>query len=441
MMREQTRRFVAGALALAMLVSVFALAPWHAEAQDEATPVASPEPGAATPQPTPNRDLLTVPIAILRSEALSQPSVFGPANGTLNQAPDTLDGFFSGVSMRDFYVRVQFANPVASTEHLFDVGIGFRHVAPDQHWRIIVRSDGSWVLSFAANQVRASGLVDGLNLGAGQVNELELAVVDNTGYLSVNGLYATMLDLSAHNVAGDIWVGSGFFTETIVDGAQTNFASFQIWPLGADAAAPGGTPVATPAGQVSAAVALARLRNQALSQAQLAGPFAGSVVQNIGTLNGFFAGVNARDFYVRVRFQNPYPAYEHLWDVGIAFRHTAPDEHYRLVVRSDGTWLLANGAAPAEFFGPVPGLRTGPGQLNIIEMAVIGTTGYLAINGSFITTLDLSARLDAGDVWVGSGFYSDNAIQGVETLFDSFVVWPLGESIPTATPEASPSAE
>ncbi len=435
--RRIPSRAVALALLAAMVLAGF-LQP--VSAQDTGTPVASPPAQEPSAQPAPNRDLLMVPVAILRSDALSRPSLSGPHAGTLTQAQDTLDGYFAGVSVREFYARARFVNPVASTEHLFDIGIGFRHAGPDRHWRIIVRSDGAWFLSFAAGQPQAAGLVDGLNLGAGQVNELELAVIGNTGYLAVNGTFAAMLDLSAHSEPGDIWVGSGFFRESIVDGAQTPFEAFQVWALGEDAAAPGGTPVATPAGQVSAAVALSRLRAQALDGQRLAGPFAGSIVQNVGPLNGYFAGLTVRDFYVRVRFQNPFPAYEHPWDVGIAFRHTAPDEHYRLVIRSDGVWLLANGANPATFTGPVPGLRTGPGQINVIEMAVIGTTGYLAVNGSFITTLDLSARLDAGDIWVGSGFYSDNAVVGAETQFDQFQVWALGESMPAATPEATPAA-
>lgn len=439
-MRVLYRRMAVIAAVLALLVStVMAWLPPGATAQDVGTPVASPPAQEASPQPAPNRDLLMVPVAILRSDALSRPSLSGPHAGALKQAQDTLDGYFAGVSVREFYARARFVNPVASTEHLFDIGIGFRHAGPDRHWRIIVRSDGAWFLSFAAGQPRAGGVVDGLNLGAGQVNELELAVIGDTGYLAVNGAFAAMLDLSDHSEPGDVWVGSGFFSESIVDGAQTPFDAFQVWALGADATAPGGTPVATPAGQVSAAVALSRLRAQALQGQRLAGPFAGSVEQNVGQINGYFAGVTVRDFYVRVRFQNPFPAYEHPWDVGIAFRHTAPDEHYRLVIRSDGVWLLANGANPATFTGPVPGLRTGPGQINVIEMAVIGTTGYLAVNGSFITTLDLSARLDAGDVWVGSGFYSDNAVVGALTPFDQFQVWALGESLPAATPEATPA--
>ncbi len=441
-MRVLYRRMAVSAAVLAWLMfTLVAGLPPAATAQDAATPVASPPAQEASPQPAPNRDLLMVPVAILRSDALSRPSVSGPHAGSLKQAQDTLDGYFAGVSLREFYARARFVNPVASTEHLFDIGIGFRHAGPDRHWRIIVRSDGAWFLSFAAGQPRAAGLVDGLNLGAGQVNELELAVIGDTGYLAVNGAFAAMLDLSAHSEMGDVWVGSGFFRESIVDGALTPFDSFQVWTLGADATAPGGTPVATPAGQVSAAVALSRLRAQALAGQRLSGPFAGTVEQNVGQINGYFAGVTVRDFYVRVRFQNPFPAYEHPWDVGIAFRHTAPDEHYRLVIRSDGVWLLANGANPATFTGPVPGLRTGPGQINVIEMAVIGTTGYLAVNGSFITTLDLSARLDAGDVWVGSGFYSDNAVVGALTPFDQFQVWALGESLPAATPEATPATE
>ncbi|MER3485881.1 MAG: hypothetical protein C4345_07875 [Chloroflexota bacterium] len=97
-----------------------------------------------------------VPVAILRSDALSRPSLSGPHVGTLTQAQDTLDGYFAGVSVREFYARARFVNPVSSTEHLFDIGIGFRHAGPDRHWRIIVRSDGASPSPRASLRPRAS---------------------------------------------------------------------------------------------------------------------------------------------------------------------------------------------------------------------------------------------------------------------------------------------
>jgi hypothetical protein len=55
----------------------------------------------------------------------------------------------------------------------------------------------------------------------------------------------------------------------------------------------------------------------------------------------------------------------------------------------------------------------------------IDETGYFFLNGAFADTLDLSARLEAGDLAVGTGFYGSDMQEGAETSYSHYSVWSL----------------
>jgi len=47
------------------------------------------------------------------------------------------------------------------------------------------------------------------------------------------------------------------------------------------------------------------------------------------------------------------------------------------------------------------------------------------VNGGFIAELDLSARLNSGDVGIGTGFQSGDEIDGYSTNYEEFNVWEI----------------
>jgi hypothetical protein len=142
----------------------------------------------------------------------------------------SVSSFHAGVDARDFYTHAEFTNPYAGTEHLWDIGFGFRD-DDEGDLRLAVDSDGAWFLSRGASTIYQQGEGAVLDTGAGGQNTLDLAAVGGVGYLAVNGQYVATLDLGARKTHGDVWASSGFFQEDKIAGETTPFRAFQVWSL------------------------------------------------------------------------------------------------------------------------------------------------------------------------------------------------------------------
>ncbi|MCC6314689.1 MAG: hypothetical protein IT337_11845, partial [Thermomicrobiales bacterium] len=157
----------------------------------------------------------------------------------------------------------------------------------------------------------------------------------------------------------------------------------------------------------------------------LAGPLEGALTLDADALVTLPSDVETADFAASATFENPYAATDRAWDIGFAFRRTATNAGYRLIVDSDGAWRLVEGSGPAVASGHVSGLATGVRETNTIDLVAQGGRGGFAVNGVFIADLDLSARLAAGDVRAGSGFFTEDVVAGAVTPVTGFTVWPL----------------
>ncbi|HRQ39072.1 MAG TPA: protein kinase [Chloroflexota bacterium] len=147
------------------------------------------------------------------------------------------------------------------------------------------------------------------------------------------------------------------------------------------------------------------------------------------TIEMFYPGISAADFVLNVHFLNPYPTQAGSWDFGVTFRQEEPDEELRLVVRSDGLWNLNNRSQDGDEFvqdGNVSGiLDLRPNEANQLTLIAIGDSGVFFLNEEFITTLDLSARQDEGEIALGTGFYTTNERRGATTQYEDFAIWPM----------------
>jgi hypothetical protein len=398
----------------------------------------------------------------------------GPLAGEIVQVVGSaLDAHVSGVIAGDFVARVLFENPEAISSGRWDYGIAFRQDASGRHWRVIIRSDGTWSLAIAAEPPRATGVVESFDPRPGASNAIELVVEGPRGYLLVNDEFTAMLDLSSWREPGDIWIGSGFFLDHATPGAQTRYSDFTVWGLGEferpqvegaatpepiaeigeeseptlipiegtpspedeDPSLPEATPVASPeAVQPDAAQdaeTLASIRQEVDGQEPEFGPEAGTVTQGIGAIDIAIANVAVEDFYTAVRFSNPSSptAPDHSWDVVIGFWHTGGDNQVRVVVASDGSWSAAEGTARPIVNGSADSILLGPARGNDIELAVRDGVGYLAINGEFVARFDVPGTPRPGDIWIASGTFPENVQQGIVTPFSGWTVWTLeGES-------------
>ena len=82
----------------------------------------------------------------------------------------------------------------------------------------------------------------------------------------------------------------------------------------------------------------------------------------------------------------------------------SPDDgFYQIYLRSDDEWTVnfSRGSSSQTIAaGSVPGLLTGTGDVNTMEFLVTGDTGFFAVNGTVISTLDLSGFVEPGDIFV-----------------------------------------
>ncbi len=161
----------------------------------------------------------------------------------------------------------------------------------------------------------------------------------------------------------------------------------------------------------------------------LYGPSAGSLPHVDDTfIEVEWTDIDITNGIVEATFTNPYDPSFNAWDYGFMFRNTGTNLQYRLFVYSDGTWHLTFAQGddrPEVASGDLTNLNLGEGDKNIIRLIFTGGNGSLFINNVFISTLDLSGKIESGGLAIGTGFYSGNEVEGYSTTYSDFTVWEL----------------
>lgn len=167
----------------------------------------------------------------------------------------------------------------------------------------------------------------------------------------------------------------------------------------------------------------------AQNNSPLFGPENGSLAHvSDGFVKAYYAEVDVRDFVVDAVFYNPYAATRGNWDIGFSLREGEINDQFRLAVESNGDWSLADRRGEDTNYvnsGTLTNLNTGEGDGNRLTVYLSGDTGYFFVNGQFVSELDLSARTNSGDVGVATSLFAGYEIEGEETGFDEFTVWPV----------------
>ena len=114
-----------------------------------------------------------------------------------------------------------------------------------------------------------------------------------------------------------------------------------------------------------------------------------------------------------------------MWDIGIGFRDSGGEEQYRLVVDAGGSWFLKDGLGAVISGGSVVDFDTSATGSNTIELVAAGDTGYFAFNERLVSELDLSARAEGGDLFVGAGFFTEDATEEGTIAYSAFEIWSL----------------
>lgn len=369
-----------------------------------ATPTETPRISTPTHRPptkTPTGPIpFDTPTRIPTFEPLQQIG-FGPASGSLqHEDDDRIEDYESDLDLLDFVASATFSNPYSTTTGSWDYGFFFRFKDSDNHYRLVVTSAQAWALrvrnaSSESTTVQQGELPD-LDVSEGGSNTIQLYVQGEQGILFVNGEFISSLDVSTITNSGDILVGSGFYNGNEVAGYATDFQDFSVNEL-----------------------------------SFVFGPESGSLVHDDDSfVEDYEAEVNISNFVVSATLVNPYSTTIGSWAYGILFRdENDANQQYRLAIKSAGEWELGNYVGSSDgttiHEGQLSNLNVDENGSNTLWLFCQGNRGILIVNGIFVAELDLSERLNSGDVKVATGMFTDTEIIGYSTEYEDFTIWEI----------------
>ncbi|OGY29129.1 MAG: hypothetical protein A3J50_03695 [Candidatus Woykebacteria bacterium RIFCSPHIGHO2_02_FULL_43_16b] len=166
------------------------------------------------------------------------PTYYGPSAGKLTLQANQVATRSSGVYLADLEVSATFTNPQVGLGKGWDYGFCFRDTGPNAEYRVWVAYSGHWYLGFMeeVNSKRqfvclANGVIANLDVSNGGSNTVRLLVSDKIGFLWVNGVAVTDLDLSRKTTHGDVCLASGIDLENAVEGVVVTYKDFRVAPL------------------------------------------------------------------------------------------------------------------------------------------------------------------------------------------------------------------
>ncbi|MGD9710525.1 MAG: hypothetical protein AB7V46_00455, partial [Thermomicrobiales bacterium] len=372
---------------------------------------------------------LTAQFTELKAAAQSQPSVAGPFQDAILQVSNSFNYYGAGVQLADLYATATFLNPI-DTSQPWDMGFGISDIGTDSGIRLIVQSTGEWFAAIGTAAPFASGTVPVISSSPNESNQIEVLTRGTTGYLAVNGIVVAQLDLPPDRAVGNVFVASGFYAANAIDQRLIPFQNFEVWAVQDPALAAAQPTVAVePAAALAPSGDIDQTFSDLKAQAQLGpsagGPYNDTMTQSLTTLPFPIVGISYTDLYATATFVNPADTAQP-WDIGIAIRYTGEDNEPRLILQSTGEWFVAFGSAEPMLSGQAPQFDAAPRGLSTSDFVAQGSDGYVAINGVVVTQIDLSQVIRPGDVFISTGFFSTNVVDGRALSYQAFDVWQLG---------------
>ncbi|MFN8675250.1 MAG: hypothetical protein U0Z70_02615 [Thermomicrobiales bacterium] len=386
-----------------------------------------------------------------------------PLSGSLVQQEAFASVEAANVSTTDFTARVVFQNPEDDSAP-WDFGFDFGR-SGDASQRVMVDSTGVWRYSPYPDGASDSGPASALDTAPGGINTLDLVVDGETGILGVNGEYVTSISLPPA-VASDVFVTSGVYGSTTIDGREIPFEDFSVWALPDPNAVAEVSP--TPSGEIISLnqtpeaeqtpgpvqdeppsdddlAMFAYLIEAQSGISPVAGPFTANLKEEVGPIAVSWANVDLADFHATATFTVPDTASDVPWDIGFMFR-VSNDGTLRVAVDQDSRWFASVGEAAPASSGTLTNLDATPGAENTLDLLVSGDRAVLGVNGTYAASIELPAGGTAGDVAAGAGFFTDQQQAERVTAFRDFMVRPfdlaaLDATPPPTTATISPEAE
>ena len=164
-------------------------------------------------------------------------SAYGPRDGSIQHDPDDglIDTYETYIrSLTDGIIEATFVNPYSSDQGDWSSGFLFRSGVFDEFHLLALHSRGSWYHNLRTGDVESEQDLNQahsnyITTGEGENNHVRIILLDDAGWLFINGTYVDKLDLSGLTRAGGVSAIGGYFTSDGISGESTHFEDFTIW--------------------------------------------------------------------------------------------------------------------------------------------------------------------------------------------------------------------
>jgi len=330
---------------------------------------------------------------------------FGPTDGTIVHDPN--DGFIpafdSATSLTNVVVEANLDTPFAFTARRWSSGFLLRQSGPNALHSVVIDSGGMWSHNIRTGTFESSTQLQvqfsrHIATARDTTNHVRVVVLDEKGWLFINGNYVGELDMSGHLQAGTVKVIGSWFKGDEIPGQSTSFRGFTVRPL-----------------------------ERAVDSVD------GKIAHDpdSGNIQSYSGNVELKDAVIQVRFFNPYAVSEGPWSSGIGLRNSTYSAFHAILIHSDGLWYhrLRTGSSEGQKLVQErvsDDISTSPAGSNQLRIIALGDDGWLFINGSYIEKLDLSGWDKKGEVYAVGSYFSGHGIAGKSTRFQDFTVWSVG---------------
>ena len=151
----------------------------------------------------------------------------------------------------------------------------------------------------------SSGTSPNIKTASGTKNHLQVIMLEDLGWLFINGQYATEIDLSSGGKKGDTFVISAIFKGEEFANEKTTFENFTVRSIDKVIMEPSGSISHNPSSKMIAA--------------------GGSSIE-------------LKNFIAEVKIENPFSESLGTWSTGILMRNSSFNNFYGLIISSKGYW-------------------------------------------------------------------------------------------------------
>jgi hypothetical protein len=162
------------------------------------------------------------------------PAVVRAKSGKLQHNAGTVDIYDTGILAGNAILRAQFTNPPIAGRETWSYGMLIRDSLSSKNsaMRLILSSNGTWALHSGIQEPIARGEFPptvGFRLNLGASNTVKILALGTRGYLFVNDVFVSMLDLSSSQELGTFKIGAKFYTtDRAVAGESTEYANLDF---------------------------------------------------------------------------------------------------------------------------------------------------------------------------------------------------------------------